>query len=146
MSKLTSVTDNKINEFFEKSINLIPIKIERNLENDSIKVEIKSVDSYIIIFTLTKSKLKFSHKYFDENDYFKKINNFYQQWLIAVHRHPLQENNPFLTQITLDPLERIQQYRNELYKDKTDEDLKQMCEETKTTLLKFREAHTNYKI
>lgn len=101
--KLTSVTDKKINELFKVLVNVHPDKIVRNIENDTIDCTFTTIwkddnGEFPITddVTLTKNGLEDSHFPFDLEDKYT-----YNQWLVAIHRHPLFDNNPFINNATL---------------------------------------------
>ena len=97
--KLTSVSDKKVQLLFMRLIGFAPHNIIRDIENDTITCTIKishiggiEEDMYVSKETvvLTKNSIESDSYSLSEDALYK-----YQQWLVAMHVHPLQENNPF---------------------------------------------------
>lgn len=102
--KLTSVSDKKVQLLFMRLIGFTPHSIIRDIENDTITCTIKTShiggieeDMYVSKETivLTKNSIESDSYSLSEDVLYK-----YQQWLVAMHVHPLQENNPFINRRT----------------------------------------------
>lgn len=104
MSKLTSITDNKILELLNALFNTTDFSksiIERNLKEDIITISLKGGSIKLTKWSIANDFASVGTK--------SNVLNIYEKWLVANHRHPLQDNNPFIHYAVLDKLQNTNQ-------------------------------------
>lgn len=104
MSKLTSITDNKILELLNVLFNSVDFSkaiIKRDLEEDSITITFE--ENIFNKIVKTGSSIKLTKRSISSNlvSTVEDMYNTYEKWLVANHRHPLQDDNPFIHYVTM---------------------------------------------